>query len=668
MIVLENGDLIEGDATNATEVDYTLHGLDNNVLKQLADGQLASSKGTLYTANSTDVVSSIILVNSGAAHNHVNLYLKPSAGTSRRLIAKDLQLESGYSLHFDGAKVMVMNIVGQVIYVGATGAAGTDGDDAYVYIAYASDNAGTDFTLVFDAALNYIAIKTTAVAIPAPAVGDFAGLWKNYKGATGSAGTNGTNGTDGTAATIAVGTVTSGTPAAVTNVGTPAAAVFDFTLVTGATGAQGPSGTLPIAVAAGTVDAITANFTPDLTLSDMMLCAIVASGANVTTTPSFAPDGLTAHTIVKKGGSALVAGDIPGALAVCVLEYNLANTRWELLNPSVTGTTYASAAEELAGASAVKASSPSVSREMIINFKPFVHAEANELDLFAKSSGALPDATNPIKVMIPDGNGYTQRTRAAEYLSGLSRFVMADATNYWSKDSLDAEIKTAYIYAIWDAAGGIVWALGGYSGFTRCPASTTATDDDFFLLEASSTYTKVITDYCVCVGKIRYQYDTADTPDHTIQATVLDAPQVMWNPKSDYGYSKNLATTVTGAANIAEYSAISVVAKQSGKYGVSAHCMSAVTGASAGNQTKNSIKVGSSTYASATYKVENAEVFLSVYSGSHGATESISSSFYANSGDTIHYGILVAGSGGDKTLYGDSSFKGVTKLTFWRID
>jgi hypothetical protein len=116
MIVLDNGDLIEGDSTSASETDFVISGLDNNALKQLADGQLASSKGTIYTADSTDVISSIILVNTGAAHNHVNLYLKPSGGTSRRLIPKDLQLESGYSLYFDGAKVMVMDLSGGIIY------------------------------------------------------------------------------------------------------------------------------------------------------------------------------------------------------------------------------------------------------------------------------------------------------------------------------------------------------------------------------------------------------------------------------------------------------------------------------------------------------------------------------------------------------------------------
>jgi microcystin-dependent protein len=73
---------------------------------------------------------------------------------------------------------------------GAAGSAGSDGADAFVYIAYASDSSGTDFTTTFDADLNYIAILSTTTEIEAPAVGDFAGLWKNYKGATGATGTS----------------------------------------------------------------------------------------------------------------------------------------------------------------------------------------------------------------------------------------------------------------------------------------------------------------------------------------------------------------------------------------------------------------------------------------------------------------------------------------------
>ena len=89
---------------------------------------------------------------------------------------------------------------------------------------------------------------------------------------------------------------------------------------------------LPIVAAGGSVNAITATYSPAVTLVDLTICAFVAVGAN-TTTATFTPNGLSTHPITKQGGSALVAGDIPAALAVCILQYNLANTRWELLNP-----------------------------------------------------------------------------------------------------------------------------------------------------------------------------------------------------------------------------------------------------------------------------------------------------------------------------------------------
>jgi microcystin-dependent protein len=87
--------------------------------------------------------------------------------------------------------------------------------------------------------------------------------------------------------------------------------------------------------AGGTADAITATYAPVITaLVDGQECRFRASAANATTTPTFSPNALTAHTITKQGGAALVAGDIPGNLAEIVLRYNLANTRWELLNPA----------------------------------------------------------------------------------------------------------------------------------------------------------------------------------------------------------------------------------------------------------------------------------------------------------------------------------------------
>src|SRR6185437_3774788 len=87
-------------------------------------------------------------------------------------------------------------------------------------------------------------------------------------------------------------------------------------------------------VAGGTADAITATYSPAITsLSDGLLCWFRATAANATTTPTFAPNGLTAHTITRNGGAALGVGQIAGNLAEVVLRYNLANTRWELLNP-----------------------------------------------------------------------------------------------------------------------------------------------------------------------------------------------------------------------------------------------------------------------------------------------------------------------------------------------
>ena len=90
----------------------------------------------------------------------------------------------------------------------------------------------------------------------------------------------------------------------------------------------------------GTADAITATYSPAITtLVDGQLCCVRATAANATTTPTFAPNGLTARTIVKKGGAALVAGDIVADGHELILRYDLSNTRWELLNPgSYAGT------------------------------------------------------------------------------------------------------------------------------------------------------------------------------------------------------------------------------------------------------------------------------------------------------------------------------------------
>lgn len=90
-----------------------------------------------------------------------------------------------------------------------------------------------------------------------------------------------------------------------------------------------------IANASGTVDAITADFVPVMhSLADGNRVLVRASGPNATTTPTFAPNGLTAKTIVKNGNQALAKGDIFGAGHELDMVRNLDNDNWELLNPS----------------------------------------------------------------------------------------------------------------------------------------------------------------------------------------------------------------------------------------------------------------------------------------------------------------------------------------------
>ena len=88
------------------------------------------------------------------------------------------------------------------------------------------------------------------------------------------------------------------------------------------------------AIAGGSADTITASYTPaNAALVDGLILGFRATASNATTAPSFNADALGAKTIVKQGGAPLVPGDIPGALAECMIRYNAANARWELLNP-----------------------------------------------------------------------------------------------------------------------------------------------------------------------------------------------------------------------------------------------------------------------------------------------------------------------------------------------
>lgn len=97
-------------------------------------------------------------------------------------------------------------------------------------------------------------------------------------------------------------------------------------------------GALVSVACGGTADVMTATLAPvPAALVDGMEVHLRAVGTNTVTTPSLNINGLGAKTITRSGGSALVAGDIPAALAEFTVRYNLANTRFELLNPATAG-------------------------------------------------------------------------------------------------------------------------------------------------------------------------------------------------------------------------------------------------------------------------------------------------------------------------------------------
>lgn len=91
------------------------------------------------------------------------------------------------------------------------------------------------------------------------------------------------------------------------------------------------------AAASGTVDAITANYSPAIAaLSDHLFLIVRAGGANTSTAPTFTPASatITAKTIVKGHNQPLVAGDISGAGFRAELQYDLTLDKWVLLNPA----------------------------------------------------------------------------------------------------------------------------------------------------------------------------------------------------------------------------------------------------------------------------------------------------------------------------------------------
>lgn len=96
-----------------------------NIVKTLADGQLPTTKAALFTASFSTFLT-IILSHTGAVDRTVNLYLKRSASTSRRIIPKDMTMNAGDTAYVDIDGTPLYLAIGDAIEGSAAAAAEID--------------------------------------------------------------------------------------------------------------------------------------------------------------------------------------------------------------------------------------------------------------------------------------------------------------------------------------------------------------------------------------------------------------------------------------------------------------------------------------------------------------------------------------------------------------
>lgn len=166
------------------------------------------------------------------------------------------------------------------------------------------------------------------------------------------------------------------------------------------------------AAAGGTVDAITATFSPPFAAHTQdAIFAIEAGGANTSTTPTFSPDGLTAKTIVKGSNQALAAGDISGANYLVLLRYDSSLDKYQLINPYISNVASGMPRGYIAGLTLANNGTDAT----------------NDIDIAA---GAARDSTNAADIVLASGltkqldAGWTVGTNAG----GLDTGTVANNT------------------------------------------------------------------------------------------------------------------------------------------------------------------------------------------------------------------------------------------------
>ena len=264
---------------------------------------------------------------------------------------------------------------------------------------------------------------------------------------------------------------------------------------------QAQDGKINWVAGGGTADAITATYSPAITaLVDGQACFVRATLANATATPTFAPNGLTARTIVQRGGQALVAGNIAAVGHELELRYDLTNTRWELMNPAITTATLG--VLPLAGGTMTGDITMSASSVIFAEGADVVSAATTEIWATDGNTRHITGATGPITSLgTATQAGMWMRLvfDSTPTLTAGSNLILNTAAAtivIEAGDHADVYADTTTIHRcfVTRKSGAVVAASGGIAGETTYNANTTLslTTDNTFLIRctvASVVYT-----------------------------------------------------------------------------------------------------------------------------------------------------------------------------------
>ena len=241
-------------AKNTEKISENTGNISKNAEKITANTAAIADNASKTATNTSDIQANTAAIqlntaaiakNTEKAHTHSNKTTLDKFGESNgqpTFDGQSIQGEAGYSptaavAQTDtGATITITDKSGTTTATVTNGAKGDKGD---------AGSPGTNATITGATASVNNAVGTPAVTVTAGGTASarsFNFAFSNLKGEKGNPGT------PGAAATIAVGTVTTGdptTPAAVSNVGTENAAVFNFTIPRGEKGDKGSDGANP---------------------------------------------------------------------------------------------------------------------------------------------------------------------------------------------------------------------------------------------------------------------------------------------------------------------------------------------------------------------------------------------------------------------------------------